>query len=75
VTPDELYKTILRSITQVRSVRAERQREDGVLPLADDALLDEMARNSVQALVGLLEPEHSCECGSPLSCRSCSWGA
>jgi hypothetical protein len=57
MTPDELYKAILRVLTQVRNVRAERYPDwnGRSLPLADDPLLDEMARNTAQALVILID--------------------
>jgi len=63
MTPDDLYKTILRTITQIRRVHAERAERcplDGT-PHATDALLDDMARNVAQAFVVLLDKQLSIE--------------
>jgi hypothetical protein len=61
VTPDDLYKTILRTLTSVRRVHAEqttRHTLDGT-PHATDAVLDDMARNAAEALIGLLDNQPS----------------
>lgn len=77
MTPDELYKTILRTITKVRDVHVERLVSDHQMkvrgmspserakfslddrllsgPPATDQVLDEMARNAAQALIGLVD--------------------
>jgi len=62
VTPDDLYKTILRTITRVRDTRASVITDLHAESLsATNATLDDMARNAAQALIGLLEKPFSAE--------------
>jgi hypothetical protein len=53
VDPQAIYEAILRSITQVRDVTLQRVNATRVA--ADDAMLDEMARNSAQVIIGMLD--------------------
>lgn len=75
MTPDDLYKTVLLVLKQVRKVHAERLKIDqqdwpmsvpmSATPEANDAMLDDMARNAAQALVVLID----CAGGGP--CPKC----